>query len=215
MALFTNSDREAIAQAIREAERNTSGEIVAIVADSSDNYRFIALLWAALIALTLPLLLIYVPRLTSWKLAFQGPEIIYVIQLVWFVVLALFFQLRPVRFALAPASVKRARVRRAAIEQFLAHNLHTTSGRAGVLIYVSVAERRAEIIADSAIAQKVEPQVWRNIVGELVGHIGAGRPAAGFIEAISNCGAVLAAHFPPGRPNGDELPNRLIELERG
>jgi len=213
MSVFRAEDKQKIADAIGEAEAKTSGEIVVVVAKDSDDYRFIALLWAALIALTLPLLLIYAPRLTGWRLAFAGPEVLYGIQLVWFILLGLLLQLPFIRYALAPRSITSKRVRRAAIEQFIARNLHTTSQRTGVLIYVSLAERRAEIIADDGIASKTDEKVWQEAVSELTGNIDKGHPVEGFVAAIKHCGTVLAAHYPPGLSKTNEHPNHLIELE--
>ncbi len=213
MSVFSSSDKQAIADAIGAAEATTSGEIVVVVAKDSDDYRFIALLWAALIALTLPLVLIYAPRLTGWRLAFAGPEVLYAIQLVWFILLGLLLQMPILRYALAPRSLKGKRVRRAAMEQFIARNLHTTSQRTGVLIYVSLAERRAEIIADDGIASKTEQEVWQEAVGEMVAKIDAGHPVDGFTSAIKRCGMALAKHYPPGLSNENEHPNHLIELE--
>ncbi len=213
MSVFSENDKRRIAEAIEAAEAQTSGEIVVVVARDSDDYRFIALLWAALIALALPLVLIYTPRLTGWRLAFAGPEVLYVIQLVWFVVLALFMQLPFVRYRLAPASVRKRRVRRAALEQFIARNLHTTSQRTGVLIYVSLAERRAEIIADDGIASKTDQKVWDEAVGAMTARIDSGQPVEGFITAIERCGAALARHFPPGLSDTNEHPNHLVELD--
>ncbi|MCK9912500.1 hypothetical protein MXD81_25325, partial [Microbacteriaceae bacterium K1510] len=60
-----------------------------------------------------------------------------------------------IRTALVPAGLKRLHAHRRAVEQFLAQNLHTTEGRTGVLLFVSVAERYAEIIPDRAIDAKV------------------------------------------------------------
>ena len=213
MSVFSDEEKQQIAQAIGEAEATTSGEIVVVVAKDSDDYRFIALLWAALLALTLPLLLIYAPRLTGWRLAFAGPEVLYLIQLAAFIVLALFFQWSPVRYALAPRRVRARRVRRAALEQFIARNLHTTSQRTGVLIYVSLAERQAEIIADDGIASKTDPKVWQEAVAALTNNIDAGHPVDGFVATIHHCGQALAAHFPPGLSEINEQPNHLIELD--
>lgn len=212
MSLFSEADRERIADAIRRAEQRTSGEIVAIVARESDSYRFIALLWASLIALSLPLVVILAPRLTQWRFAFQGPETLYLMQLVLFIVLALLLQLPALRHALTPWPVKKARAHQRAMQQFIAQDLHSTEQRTGVMIFVSVAEHYVEILADTRIAQKVDPYVWRKTVDELTAAIGAGRPGDGFIAAIEACGEVLAEHFPPGDSNSDELPNHLIEI---
>jgi putative membrane protein len=160
-----------------------------------------------------PLLLIYVPQLTGWRLHFQGPEIIYLIQLILFAVLALLFQLSPLRYTLTPWAVKKARARRNAMEQFIAQNMHTTKKRTGVLIFVSVAERFVEVLADEEIARKVDQTVWQQAVEALTSNIGKRRPVEGFEAAIEICGKVLAEHFPPGEMNSDELPNHLIELD--
>jgi putative membrane protein len=101
---------------------------------------------------------------------------------------------------------------RRALEQFLAQNIHTTPGRTGVLIFVSVDERYAEIIADPEIARHVGNDTWRAIVDDLTAQIGAGDPIAGFLGAIRAVAKPLAAHFPPSANQRDVLPNHLIVL---
>ena len=215
MSVFSLDDKQRISRAITHAEAATSGEIVVVVAKRSDDYRFPALMWAALIALTLPLILIYLPQLTRWRLAFSGPEVLYLIQLICFIVLALLFQMPVIRHALVPRSIKTLRTRRAAIEQFITQDLHTTKKRTGVLIYVSLAERQAEIVADDGINKKVDQSVWQKAVDALTKQMGNGNPADGFISAIEQCGTAMAAHYPPGAPDPNEHPNHLIELDDG
>ena len=118
----------------------------------------------------------------------------------------------PFRYWLVPATVKHERAHRRAVEQFLAQNLHTTSGRTGVLIFVSVAERYAEILADAGVHTKVTPAEWQSIVTRLTSAIGDGRTGDGFVDAITRCGAVLAEHFPPGTHDPNALPDHLIVL---
>jgi putative membrane protein len=91
--------------------------------------------------------------------------------------------------------------------------LHTTKGRTGVLIYVSDAERYAEVIADDGIYQKVTPQVWDALIAALTANIRSGHRTEGFVAAIETCGAILAEHFPPEAFDHDELPNHLIVLD--
>ena len=116
------------------------------------------------------------------------------------------------RLALVPRRVKRRRAHRRAVEQFLAQNLHTTAGRTGVLIFVSVAERFAEILADAAINEKVPQAEWQAIVDELTQHIGNGQPGDGFVRAIAAVGEHLARHFPPDASHPHALSNHLIVL---
>lgn len=205
MSLFSKADEARIAEAIAEAERTTSGEIVAVVAAESSTYLYAPFLWAAVIALLAPWPLIYF----TW----MPVQWIYAIQLAVFLALLAAMLPRRIRYMLVPASVKRSRAHRRAVEQFLAQNLHTTAGRTGVLIFVSVAERYAEIIADAGIDAKVPKGSWKEIVDGLTRQIAAGRPADGFVGAIAASGAHLARHFPPGINDPNELPDHLIVLD--
>jgi putative membrane protein len=202
--LISLDDQRAIADAIAAAERTTSGEIVAVVAESSGSYHSAAFLWAGIAALAAPLPLIH---WTWWPI-----QTIYVVQIAVFAALALLFSYRPLRLALTPRSIRHGLAHRRALEQFLAQNLHTTPGRTGVLIFVSVAERYAEIVADAEINRHVPVATWTAIVGDLTAHIGQGQAATGFLLTIEAAGKLLAAHFPTGSEPRDTLPNHLIML---
>jgi putative membrane protein len=205
MTLVAEADQKRIADAITEAERKTSGEIVAMIAPESSNYLHGPFLWAALVALAMPWPFVF---WTWWPI-----QHIYVLQLVTFAVLLAVLMPRPVRLALVPRSVKHARAHRRAVEQFLTQNLHTTVGRTGVLIFVSVGERFAEILADAAINAKVPESEWQAIVADLTDNIGKGRAGDGFVRAIAAVGEHLAKHFPPDA-NPHALSNHLIVLPR-
>ena len=205
MKPFTDQERAAIEAAITRAEKHTSGEIVVVVAPASDGYYALALMWSALLALAVPLPLIL---LTKWPV-----EYIYLLQLSVFFVGVLLAGWEPLRLAVTPRSIQRARAHEKAVEQFLAQNMHTTRGRTGVLIYVSFAEHYAEVIADDGIYKKVRPIVWEEVIAELTSHLARGTRDQGFITAIGMCGKVLAEHFPPGHADKNELPNHLIVLD--
>jgi putative membrane protein len=205
MELFSAEERARIEDAITRAEAKTRGEIVVVVAAASGRYYGVALMWAALAALTVPLPLIL---FTDWPV-----EHIYLAQLAVFALGVLFMQSERVRFALVPPGVKRARAHEKAVEQFLVQNLHTTSGRTGILIYVSFAERFAEVIADAAVYEKVSPETWVEVVDLLIERLALGRRTEGLIAAVEACGLILAEHFPPRRDDQNELPNHLIVLD--
>jgi putative membrane protein len=204
MEPFSQEERATIARAITHAEAKTSGEIVVVAAGASDGYRSFVILWAALLALAVPIALIL---LTNWPV-----EYIYLLQLAVFFLASVLFQW-PLRFALVPKSVKHLRSHQRAVEQFLAQNLHTTKSHTGVLIYVSFAERYVEVIADEGIYRKVKPSVWQDVIAELTSHLARGTRTHGFVKAIEMCGKILAEHFPPGYYDRDELPNHLIVLD--
>jgi putative membrane protein len=118
----------------------------------------------------------------------------------------------PLRMVLTPGKTKSRRVRRRAIDLFRASCELKTQGRTGVLLYVSLAERRAEIVADQAIASQVEPEVWGDAMVALVDKLRARQPGEGIALAVEMIGAVLAPLLPPGTDNPDELPDRVVEL---
>jgi len=202
--MISQADRERIADAIRVAEAKTSGEIFCVIARHASDYRLVPLAWAAAVALVVPAPLIY---FTLWP-----ASVIYVVQLVVFIAAALGLSLPDVRFHIVLRRTQHERAHLQAMQQFLAHGLHHTKNRTGVLIFASVAERYAEIVADAGINEKVTPHVWDQAVAALIAGIKQGRAADGFVAAIEQCGAVLAEHFPPGALNRDELPDKLVEI---
>jgi putative membrane protein len=202
--ILSRDDRVRIGAAVTAAEAATSGEIFVVVAAESDDYRFIPLLWALLVALLVPLPLIFLTDLPA--------SFIYLVQLASFVVLAVVFSLAAVKPHIVPAGTKHARARALAIQQFLAHGLHTTEARTGALVFVSLAERHVEIVADTGIASRVDQQTWDEAVARLVVEVREGRLADGLIAAVERVGAVLAAYFPRRAGDRNELRNEVVVL---
>ena len=203
MLPLTRQDHEAISAAIRDAEKRTCGQIVCVLAHASSDYGYVPILGASVLALILPWPLIY---FTPWSV-----QKIFFLQLLLFLVAGLVFSYMPIRFALVPAAVRRARAHQAALEQFFVRRISHTRNRCGILIFVSAAEHYARIIADEGIAAKVQQAEWQAAIDTLIGHIRDGRAVEGFVAAIERCGAVLARHAPPdGAPN--ELPDRLYVI---
>ena len=204
MTLFTSNEEKRIADAITAAERTTSGEIVAVIALQSDSYLYMPFLIASLVALLVPWPLIYL----TWK----SMQWVYLIQLLVFAAIVGVLLLGNNRLWFVPASVKKLHAHRRAMEQFVVQNLHTSEGHTGVLIFVSFAERYAEIIADKLIHAKVPDGTWQTIVDQLTADLASNETADGFVRAIDTCGQHLALHFPPGTRKANEQPNHLIVL---
>jgi putative membrane protein len=201
---LSDADRARVSAAIREAETQTSGEIYCVKARACSDYRVVPLAWSALVGLAVPLPLIY---LTHWPVS-----IIYFMQLAAFGLCLAGLSHPDVRYRIVPARMKQDRAHAEALRQFAAHGLHKTERRTGVLIFVSAAERYAEIVADAGIDRKVEQGAWDGAIGALIGAIKDGRAADGFVAAIEQCTRVLAVHFPPGALDRNELPNAIVEL---
>ena len=200
---FSQEDHDAISAAIHAAETRTSGQIVCVLSHASSDYAYVPILWSTVLALLVPWPLIY---FTHWSV-----QKIYLWQLAVFVAAGLIFSWLPLRMALVPRPLRRAQAHRSALEQFVVRRIANTKNRCGVLIFVSLAEHYARIIADDGIAQKVHNAEWQAAIDALTAHMRDGRIAAGFIAAIERCGAVLATHAPPdGSPNA--LPDRLYVM---
>jgi putative membrane protein len=129
-----------------------------------------------------------------------------------FTVALLILKWMPLRVALTPPSTKHRRVRRRAITVFKAAAERRTTGRTGILIYLSMAERRAEIVADEAILKVTDEHTWGEAMTALIAAVKEGRPADGIVAAIERVGLVLAEHFPRSADDSDEIPDKLIEL---
>lgn len=194
-------DRERISTAIRAAEANTSGEIVCVLAQTSSDATALPIFLAAAAALAVPWLLVAFTAMPVHR--------ILLLQIVVFVALAAILTLPRVRIALVPRAMRRVVAHRVAMEQFMIRGIARKKDRTGILIFVSLAERYARIVADDGIAAHVPQAQWRGAIDALVAHMSSGRIADGFIAAIDVCGNVLAAHFPRSEGSRDELPDRI------
>ena len=202
MTLINEQQQIKVLQAIELAEKKTDAELVTVLAGESDDYYFIPTMWAALISLVTPAVLL---QTSLWL---SQTDMLW-IQLIEFIALAFVFRWKPLKHLLVPKPVKQARAALVAKEQFLAQGLHHTQGETGVLIFVSEAERYAEILADRGINNLVPDGAWDKILNQLLAQIKTNNTEAGLIEAISACGNLLAEHV-PSTNDKNELPNHLV-----
>jgi putative membrane protein len=199
---ITPEDHARISEAIHTAEQKTSGEIVCVLARSSSEYHAVPVLAGTALALIVPWAFVF---LTPWSV-----ERILVAQLIIFLAATVVCALTPVGMALVPRRIKRVRAHRAAMEQFHSRGLGRLERHAGVLIYVSLAERYARIVVDDHLAAKIHVSELRTAVDALTAHMKEGRIADGFVAAVARCGAVLGEHA-SGAPSG-KLPDRIYVL---
>ncbi|WP_305095468.1 TPM domain-containing protein [Croceibacterium aestuarii] len=224
MAHLSNADRQAVAEAVARAEGTTSGEIVAVVVDRSDGYSDVALAWAVAVAFTAIAFLTFFPdfcmglvdRLLGGWNAEWTPRGIFGLALfvgiVKFAGMWLIQLWQPLKFFLIPGPIKSKRAYARALQIFHIGAEKRTTGRTGIVIYLSMREHRAEIVADEAITSKVEPEVWGDAMAALLAELKQGRVGAGMVAAIGKVGEILAAHLPRAEDDRNELPDRLIEL---
>jgi putative membrane protein len=218
------ADHKRVSEAIAAAESHSDGEIVAIATEASDRYHDVALHWAVLAligvlawAAALPewLLAAHEAVTGGWRPAPSMRELLFfvmILAVLAFTLVLLLLRFMPLRLALTPRATKARRVRRRAIELFKAGAERRTVGRTGILIYLSMGEHRAEIVADEAITGVTSPETWAEAMAALLEQAREGRFADGIIAAIELVGGVLAEHFPKSAGNPNEIPDKLIEL---
>jgi putative membrane protein len=201
--VFSAEDHARLAEEIRAAEANTSGEIYVVVAHSADTFRLVPVLWAALFALLLP----WVLRLTTgFSMTF-----ILSLQVLAFIGLSALLSISRIRYRMVPPTLADDAAHRAALAQFMAHGVHLTAARTGVLLYVGMAPRRIEVLADSGIHAKVAPEKWDEAVALIAAEASAGRLIDGLAAAIRNLGVLLEQHFPRAADDRNELADRVAE----
>lgn len=217
-------DHARVAAAVSAAEERSNGEIVTIATPLSDRYHDVGLHWAVAVLIAVLAWFAAFPATLdwwdetlfgSWREA-SGPHelltLLMVLAVLKFTVTLLILKWMPLRLALTPGATKQRRVRRRAVELFKAAAEQKTVGRTGILVYLSLGERRAEIVADEAILAVTKPETWGEAMAALLADTKAGRPADGICNAVGTIGTVLAEHFPKTAEDTNELPDKLIEL---
>lgn len=223
-AYLSEADHERVSAAVADAESRTAGEIVTVIADRSDGYSDIALAWAAIVAFAALIVFALLPDfflgladrvLDHWEHEWTPREIVTlaaIIAIAKFLAVWLLQLWPPLRFWLVLPTIKTQRTLTRAVSLFKVGAESRTHGRTGILIYLSMREHRAQILADEAIASKVPPETWGHAMAAMLTLIKQGRVADGMIAAVEEVGVVLAEHFPRADDDVNELPDRLIEL---
>jgi putative membrane protein len=205
MAILAHADRVRISEAVFRAEAGTAGEIYVVVARAADDYWFVPILWAALVALLVPWPLHMLTNLPA--------GVILLIQAVTFVSIAVVASHPAIRYRIVPPSIAAEAARKAAQSLFLAHGVHQTEARTGILIYLALADRRVEIVADAGIDGKVAQAVWDDLARKIVAAARANALTDGIVAAVGRAGSLLAEHFPRRPGDRNELPDHVVEID--
>jgi putative membrane protein len=197
-------DEAAIIAAVRAAEARSNGQIVCVLARRSCDAGPQAVLYAAALALLAPWPLLAFTQMPAQR--------IFAVQAAIFAVALLLLAGTRLGLALTPRRQRRRQAFRAAVEQFFTLGMTRTRSRAGVLIFVSLAEHYARIIADEGLTGKVTEAEWRAVMDEMVAHLRAGRVTEAYVVAVDRSGQLLARAAPPDG-GGNDLPDRLVRVD--
>src|SRR5690348_16948676 len=212
MRMFSNEDMAKVRAAVREAESRTRGEIVPMVVPASARYReasHLAGLIAALLVLAGFLAASYGGGSGTWSQVHEGWILVAVV--VAYVLGSLVGSVPWFVRVLTSEQRMATKVRFRAERAFYEEGLHRTREATGVLIFLSLLERRVQVLADRAIHERVPSGTWDTMVTDMVAGVRAGRPTEALCDAIARCGALLASHFPVrDGDNPTELPDDLV-----
>ena len=205
MSLLSESERHQVTEAINRIEQETDAELVTVLAAQADDYAYIPLLWAGILALV-------VPGAINYLAGELNAQALLLVQWSTFILLGLLFRIPRITTRLIPRPVRYWRAANLARRQFLEQNLHHTEGETGMLIFVSEAERYVEILVDRGISRRLKDETWQSIVATFTRQVREGQTLQGFLTCIESCGEHLKREVPATHER-NELPNRLVILE--
>lgn len=207
---LSEKELDAIEEAVRQAERRTSGEIVPVILRRSATVGHIPFV------VFLLLLVVYLGfGVSHWfaenVLDNHWLTLGYVV-LSWLVSrwLANWEWLERV---LTPKADQQQQVEQRAELEFFESRIKATEGGTGILLFLSLMERQAVVLADRAIAEKLPQEKWREVVQLMIENTRAGAMGEGLRLAVLKCGETLAEHFPAASADRNELPNHLVIKE--
>ncbi len=203
---LTVAEQDRIKAAVRKAESQTSGEIVPFIVASSDDYAWVHLVWGIAGWIGSCFILLFLRSHSQWAL-----ELGQILLIQWSgVVMGAMFPLVPIiKRSSIPKSVLHHSVHREVMASFVSAGLTETAHRTGILIYLSVLERRIEILADKGIDSKTPKGYWQSHVDTIVKGIHSGRPAEVLAEVIEKIGQELATAFPRSADDINELSDEI------
>jgi putative membrane protein len=214
MSMFPQSEQEKIAAAVAEAEKVTSGEIVPYVVGQSDHYE-VAEWRGGATAGILAFAALALARNTGGDWPLFDPVWIALVTLLagGCAMLAARF-IGPLRRLFAGRHLMTRRVEQRAAEAFMGEEVFATPKRTGILIFLSMLERRVVVIGDAGIHAKVRQDEWHGIINATVQSIRDGKPADGLVEAIRGCGALLSAHGLGREPGGKDVLSDNLRIRK-
>lgn len=202
--MLDTDDLSRISDAVRAAERHTSGEIVVVIDRVAGRFRSVSISIAFVLGLAAPWPLI---MLTSFS-----AQRIFLFQLITTCIALGFFLWSGRNGGLVPQFVRRRHAHEVALREFMVRGLSRTRDRTGILLYVALAERYAEVVADTGITERVDEGAWRGIIDEITTATKEGRLADGLVGAVEQAGRLLAKDFPPRENDTDEISNKVVMI---
>jgi putative membrane protein len=192
---FTDEDLQRIKSAVKDAEKNISGEIVPVIVERSDNYVLASykssLILAAIVFFTMVIVDRYVLVNATTTLYYDPVFIFFVVVLGGVIGYVVPIFSEPVRRLMLTQKMMDECTRQRAENAFLEEEVFNTRHRTGIMIFISFFEHEVIVMADRGISKVVDQKEWDKIVRELVVNIREGKIIEGIEAGIKRCGEIL------------------------
>ena len=207
---LTPEEQQKITAAVQEAERRTSGEIVPMIVSRSHGYPMAAATCAVSFSLPLALVLTTLLGRALWI----GPQNMWLMLGLFAILYVIFYPLVMgrdwLKFYFLNSSLVEHEVQEGALAAFYSEQLYKTKHENGILLYISVLEKKVWILGDHGINEKIDQQMWDSVVADLTNGIRSGNRCESICAAVQKIGEILRQHFPYHRDDRDELHNLII-----
>jgi putative membrane protein len=214
---LTTQEIESVSEAVKNAEKTTSGEIVPVIVKKSSSTGHLPYLITCLFIILFLAVEGFNFLGSQFKIHFSGEWSVVGLYLSLFILIAIVFG---ISYRLANVSCvqrfllldkeKTEQVHKRALLEFYLNHVTQTKLKTGILIFISLMERQTVVIGDEAISKKIPESTWQEIVSVIINSIKNNQTADGLKSAIEKCGNILSLHFPNQQKNPNELQNNLI-----
>jgi putative membrane protein len=200
---ISNKDKELIKEAIQKVELNTSGEIVPVILRQSDFYPAAHFRLALIMGVLFSIICYY-------TYDFDDPIALIWVQIPGMILGYISAYIPILKRAFTTKREIEEEVYQRSLEVFYEHKVSMTKDRTGIVIFISLLERKVKVLADSGINEKVEKDYWNDLVKSLSNEIGQGNMINGVVKAIATCGEKLIESFPAKNDNTNQISDELI-----
>lgn len=213
---------EKINQAVKKAERRTTGEIAVAFATESSDYASQELMFGIICGFVYSFLLMLfyssIEKIIQNRFWDYSPHHLLIFYGVsTFLVILVFFMLGNLPFVdrlIVSEKTKIRKVHERAVRQFVESGIAHTRDRTGILIFISLLEKRVELLADRGISKKISQEQWNDMVNLMLEGIRKRHFIPHLVEAIARTGDLLASHFPAHPDDTNELCDDPVILEK-
>ncbi len=219
---LSKDDMKKISSAVKIAESKTSGEIATAMIKESYDYAIFELMFAVVIGFVYFVLMMFfagnVEQFLQGKFwDYSANYLVMFYGFSTFIIIALFYfigNLSCIDRLIVPKKIRNQKVTERATRYFMESGVYNTKDRTGILIFISIMERRVELLADSGINEKIPAEKWQNIVDNIIKGIKQKEVVVHLTKSINECGNLLAEHFPIQSDDKNELTDNIEILEK-